>query len=347
MAKKTVNDEYPQLCADIRAGKLAPVYLLHGEESYYIDQLTQLLLDNVLTEDEKDFNLQQFYGADSTLSQVIESARSYPMFGERQLVILREMQSLDSRLSANDTEILATYLSQPQPSTILVLCHKNKKADGTRKWVKAIKKVGVVYESQKVPEYGNILQGVVAAHLREQGLNAEPQAIDALCDAIGNDLSRLFSEIDKLRITVAANKITLAQVLQHVGVSKEFNVYELQDAVAQRNVQKVERIRRYFVANPKAAPFPVLISTLFGFFSNLMLAHYTPDKSIDGLKDGLKLNFPQAKNLVQALKIYNAWKTMNNIAIIREFDARSKGARGGASVSDGDLMQELFYKLMH
>lgn len=341
------GSRYAELCADIRAGHFAPVYLLHGEESYYIDQLTQLLLDHVLTPDEKDFNLQQFFGADSTLSQVVASARSYPMFGERQLVILREMQSLDNRLSANDPELLCAYLQQPQPSTVLVLCHKNKKADGTRKWIKAIGKIGEVFDSQKVPEYGNQLQTVVADHIRSLGLKAAPQAVTTLCDFIGNDLSRMFSEIDKLRINLTGKEITMQDVLAHVGVSKEYNVYELQDAIAVRDVLKVERIRRYFVANPKAAAFQQVVANLFGYFSNLMLAHYTSDKSINGLKASLGVNYPQANNLVKSLKIYNAWKTMNNISILREFDARSKGGRGGAPVSDGELMQELFYKLMH
>lgn len=345
MAVKKTANEFPQICADIQAGNFKPVYLLHGEEEYYTDHLLQLLLDHVLEEDEKDFNLMQFYGADSTLRDVINACRAYPMMGRYQLVVLREMQSMDMR--SNNMDDLTTYLEHPMESTILVIVIKTKKADGKLRWVKRCKEVGVAYESAKVPEYGNQLQQVVKQHLKERGLKAEEQAIQALCDAIGNDLARMFSEIEKLRITLQGSKISLSDVLQHIGISREYNVWELQDAIATRNVGKVERIRRYFQANPKAGPVPPTLASLFNFFSNLMLAHYSPDKTVNGLMSSLGISFPQAKNLVPAMEIYNAWKTMNNIALLREYDARSKGARGGAAVADADLYQELFYKLMH
>ncbi len=341
MAKKT--DDFSLIKSDILAGNFKPVYLLHGEESYYIDQLTELLLEHVLTDEEKDFNLSQYYGSDCDITEVISACRRYPMMAERQMVMLREVQAVDKhRVHLDD---LCLYLDQPLESTIFVITCKTQTLTGATKLIKDCKAKGVVYQSDKVREWE--LAGVVSQMITGKGLKADPQAVDMLCNSIGSDLSRLNSEIEKLMLSLQGrSQITLDDVTQHIGISREFNVWELQSAIAKRDALKVEMIRRYFERNPKMGPSQMVISTLFGFFSNLMLAHYSPDKSQAGLMKHVGCSFPSAKDLLVALKIYNGWKTMQNISILREFDARSKGGRGGTT-PDPELLKELFYQLMH
>jgi DNA polymerase-3 subunit delta len=341
MAKKT--DAYPALKNDILRKKFAPVYFLHGEESYYIDTLTQLLLDNVLTDEEKDFNLTQFYGADTNIGDVISACRRYPMMAERQLVLLREAQMMDARSSKLDD--LEHYLEHPLESTILVICYKNKTYDARKKVMKMMASIGVVYESKKLRDYE--LPQVVNATLRERGLAIDDRALQTLCENVGTDLARLSSEVDKLCLTLQGRTITYNQVVAQIGVSKEYNNWELQTAIANRDLRKIELIRRYYASNPKANPYVVTLSVLFNFFSNLMLAHYADDKSEQGLMAALHLSSPYAtRDYRTALKIYNAWKTMYNIALIREYDAKNKGARGCALPEEA-LMQELLFKLVH
>ncbi len=341
MAKKT--DDFLSLKADILRKKFAPVYFLHGEESYYIDKLAALLIENVLTEEERDFNLTQFYGADANVGEVISACRRYPMMADRQLVVLKEAQALDAR--SNKLDDFEIYLRHPLESTVLVICYKTKSYDARKKIVKVCAEKGVVFESRKVRDYE--LPKVVLAHVRDLGLSIDERALTILCDNVGTDLSRMFSEIEKLRLTMNDKVISFEQVTAHIGVSKEYNNWELQSAVARRDLLKVEKIRRYYAQNPKSNPLVVTLSMLFNFFSNLMLAHYSDDKSESGLMRALKLpNAYAAKDYKTAMRIFNAWKTMYNIALIREYDARSKGARGG-SQSDEGLLQELLFKLLH
>jgi DNA polymerase-3 subunit delta len=341
MAKKT--DAFAAIKSDILHKKFAPVYFLHGEEAYYIDTLTQLLLDNVLSEDEKDFNLTQFYGADTTIGDVISACRRYPMMAERQMVLLREAQMMDARSSK--LEDLEHYLQHPLESTVLVICYKTKSYDARKKIMKMMASIGVVYESKKLRDYE--LPAVVTATLRERGLAIDDRGLQTLCENVGTDLARLSSEVDKLCITLKGRTITYDQVVAQIGVSKEYNNWELQSAIANRDLRKIELIRRYYARNPKANPYVVTLTVLFNFFSNLMLAHYATDKSEQGLMAALHLSSPYAtRDYRSALRIYNAWKTMSNIALIREYDAKNKGARNCAQPEEA-LMQELLFKLVH
>lgn len=344
MAKKT--DEFPLIKAQIESGQYAPIYLLHGEESFFIDQLTDLLLQRVLTEEEKDFDLMQFYGGDGqfTMGDVVAACRRFPMVAQHQLVLLREAQAIDKR--SNKLDELCLYLKQPSPTTILVLTYKTASITGATELVKLAKKIGVVYQSDKVKDYE--LPKVIPNFLQSLGVSAEPQAIDMLQNFIGADFGRLTKEVEKLRITMGSRtKITAQDVADHVGISREFNVYELVDAISRMDVLKVEMIRRYFARNPKAGPSQMVIATLFSFFQNLMLGWYVKDRNnINELMKEVGMSYPQAKAVMEGMKHYNARMTMRNITIIREFDARSKGGRGG-STPDPDLLQELFYQLMH
>ncbi len=343
MAKKT--DDFPLIKSQIEAREFAPVYLLHGEEAFFIDQLTNLLLDKVLTEDEKDFDLVQFYAGagDFTMGDVISSCRRFPMVAEKQLVLLREAQALDKR--SNKLDELCLYLKQPSPSTVLVITYKTASITGATELVKLCKKIGVVYQSDKVRDYE--LPKVLPNFLKSLGVIAEPKAIDMLQNYIGADFSRMTHEVDKLRLTMQGRtQITAQDVADHVGISREFNVFELVDAISRKDALKVEIIRLYFARNPKAGPSTMVISTLFGFFQNLMLGYYCQDRSLNGIMKEIGCSYPQAKSVIEGMRNYNARTVMRNITIIREFDARSKGGRGGTT-PDPDLQQELFYQLMH
>lgn len=344
MAKKT--DDYPLIRQQIEAGTFAPVYILHGEESFFIDQLTDLLLSRVLTEDEKDFDLVQFYGGagEFTMGDVVTTCRRFPMVAQRQLVLLREAQALDKR--SNKLDDLCLYLRQPSPTTILVITYKTSTITGASELMKLAKKQGVVYQSEKVRDYE--LPKVLPGFLQSLGVQAEPKAIDMLQNFIGSDFSRLTQEVEKLKVALQGRtKITAQDIADHVGISREFNVYELVDAISRHDVLRVEMIRRYFAQNPKAGPSQMVIATLFGFFQNLMLAYYASDRTnINVLMKEVGCSFPQAKCLIDGMKHYNARITMRNITILREYDARSKGGRGGTT-PDPELLQELFYQLMH
>ncbi len=343
MAKKT--DDFPLIKSQIEAREFAPVYLLHGEEAFFIDQLTNLLLDKVLTEDEKDFDLVQFYAGagDFTMGDVISACRRFPMVAEKQLVLLREAQALDKR--SNKLDDLCLYLKQPSPSTVLVITYKTSSITGATELVKLCKKIGVVYQSDKVRDYE--LPKVLPGFLKSLGVTAEPKAIDMLQNYIGSDFSRLTHEVDKLRISMQGRtQITEQDVADHVGISREFNVFELVEAISKKDALKVEMIRLYFARNPKAGPSTMVIATLFGFFQNLMLGYYCQDHTLNGIMKKIGCSYPQAKSVIEGMRNYNARTVMRNITIIREFDARSKGGRGGTT-PDPDLQQELFYQLMH
>ncbi|MBR0037229.1 MAG: DNA polymerase III subunit delta [Bacteroidales bacterium] len=338
--------DYASIMKDIESGKFAPIYLLYGDESYFIDRITNLLLDRVLTEEEKDFNLTQMYGADITnLGDVVSTCRRYPMMSEYQLVILREAQMLKQNAELTKYEQLEAYTAHPLPSTVFVMTMIGKKPDSRQKWIKQIQEAGgVVFESARIPEYK--LKEFLPGFLSATGLQFDDKAIQMLVDFIGSDLSRLTSELEKLKITLTGTRVTADMIASHIGISKEFNSYELVSAVAARDFRKCELIRRYFAQNPRANPIQITISVLFTFFTNVMLAHYAQDKSINGLMREIGLNYPQAKDVSSAMKIYNAWKAMQNIALLRDYDARQKGARG-VVVPDDEALQELLYKLMH
>ena len=340
------SSNFEDIRRDILAGDFQPVYLLHGEESYYIDRITDLLLERVLTDEEKDFNLTQLYASDvnrqGTLAEVITACRRYPMMAERQLVMLREVQLLERSINIDD---LSYYLEQPSASTVFVVTCKGKSFDARKKVYKLFADKGVCMESKKIRSYE--LPKVVLGELRSQGYTIEEKALTALCESVGEDLSLVFSEVAKLELSIKGKNITLDDVSSHIGVSKEYNNWELQSAIAARDLARIERIRQYFEKNPKNNPLVVTLSMLFSFFSNLMLSYYCHDKSERGLMAEIGCSYPAARDLKAAQRWCNAWHTMSNISLIREYDAQAKGARSVTGGKDYELLAELLYKLTH
>ncbi len=341
MAKKDAN-QYLEILRDIRNKNFKPVYFLMGEESYFIDLITEAIIANALTDDERDFNQTIIYGADvANYGVVVNAAKRYPMMALRQLVVVKEAQQIPN------IEMLSYYLKQPLASTILVINHKHGTVKG-KKILSEIEQAGILYESKKL--YDNQLPAFINNYVTDSGRTIEPKAMQMLADYIGSDLIRLTSELDKLRISMGEKnkRITPDDIERNVGVSKDYNNFELLNAIVTRNAHKANQIVNYFERNPKNNPLVVTISVLFGFFSNLLISYFAQDKSEQGLMQELKLRSTfQARDYITAMRNYNAFKCIDIIALIRQYDARSKGIGATANTSEGEMLREMVFKIMH
>jgi DNA polymerase-3 subunit delta len=326
---------------DILKHNFMPIYLLMGEESYFIDELTDLLEKKVLAETEKDFNMQIFYGIDSDVKAIISAARRYPMMADYQLIIVKEAQELAH------FEMLDLYAKNPMPTTVLVLNYKHGTIDKRKSVVKSIEKSGVIFESKKL--YENQIPTFVKSYFQQKSLGIEDKAAQMLTDFVGNDLSKLIQELQKLEIALPENqkRITPELVEKNVGISKDYNNYELLKAVVEKNVLLANRIVNYFERNPKDNPIMITISVLFNYFSNLLECYWLSDKSEQNVMNALNLRSSfMARDYMIGLKNYGANKVMEIISLLRIFDAKSKGI-DNVSATHGDLLKELIYKIMH
>ena len=339
MAKQEITCD--DILKELRAKQYRPVYYLMGEEPYYIDLIADYITDNILTETEKEFNLTVVYGADVDIATVINAAKRYPMMSEHQVVVVKEAQNI------RNMEELSYYLQKPLLSTILVICHKHGVLDRRKKLAAEIEKTGVLFESKKVKDAQ--LPAFITSYMKRKGIDVEPKATAMLADFVGADLSRLTGELEKLIITLPKGhtRVTPEQIEKNIGISKDYNNFELRNALVEKDVLKANKIIKYFEENPKTNPIQMTLSLLFGFFSNLMLAYYAPEKSEQGLANMLGLRTPwQAKDYLAAMRRYNGVKTMQIIGEIRYADAKSKGV-GNPSLSDGDILRELVFKILH
>ncbi|SUC12076.1 DNA polymerase III subunit delta [Prevotella pallens] len=333
---------FQDIMKDLKARRFSPIYILMGEEAYYIDQITNYIAENVLTPAEQDFNLNICFGADVSAVQVTDMAKRFPMMAEYQVVIVKEAQNIHS------LDALEKYLKNPAKTTILVWCHKNGKIDARKKVISLAEAHGVVFESKKLKEYQ--LAGFMQNYLAANKITIEPKATQMMADHIGADLSRLTSELDKVALSLSENdkRITPDIVEKEVGVSKNFNTFELRDAIVNRNVFKANQIVNYFISNPKAGSLYSFLPLLFSYFQNLMIVFYSPNnKSESDIVQilGLKNNWG-AKEYIIGMRNYSARKTMDIIAKIREVDAKSKGLNN-VSTGAGDLMKEVIFFILH
>ena len=337
------NANFEGIMRDLEAGKFAPVYYLMGDEPYYIDKIADYISEHALQPEERDFNQTILFGSDVNGSQIADLARRYPMMAERQVVIVKEAQNI------KNTEALEKYFSQPMPSTILVMCHKNGKVDGRKTaYVKAIKSAGVMFESTKLKD--RELPAFIENYLKARHVKIDVKSVQMIAENIGADLSRLVGELDKVIISLPEeNRVVTPQIVEdQIGVSKEFNGFELRDAIVSRNVYKANLIIKYFDENPKAGSLYAFLPLLFSYLQNLMIAYYAPNnKSQEAVAEWLELrNAWAAKDYMTGMRNYSGMKVMQIISKMREIDAKSKGL-DNPNTPAGELMKELIFYILH
>ena len=331
--------DHKLLLKEIRNKKFEKIYFLHGEEPYFIDVLTKAIQDNALEESERDFNQSILYGKDAEVLSLISELKSYPMMAERRLVILKEAQYFKA------IEQLESYLENPANSTIFVICYKYKTFDARKKTLKNALKNGVVFKSEKVKEYQ--LAEWIQQYIKTTGYELTSKACMLLIESLGNDLGRIVKELEKLAVLIEKGTIINENhIEENIGISKDYNVFELTNAVANKDNLKALKIVDYFEHNPKAADLVFVISNLFKFFSQIMRIHFLPNKSREAVAQALGVHPFVAGELTNAKNKYDPRKIAANIALIHEYDLKLKGV-GNTSATQGELMREMVYQLIH
>ena len=336
-----------ELLKDLKNRKYKPLYLLHGEEPYFIDLVSNYIEHSLLPEAEKGFNQTVVYGKDTDIMTVLNAAKRYPMMADYQVVLVKEAQ--DMKWGKDDDgkkgiDPVLSYLENPLPSTILVFCYKYGKFDKRKKTYKAIEKKGIVFES--TPLYDSKVPAWIEGYISDKDYKINAQASAMLSEYLGNDLSKIANELEKLMLNIAAGQeITLKLIQDNIGISKEYNVFELQAALSKKDAYKVNQIINYFEANPKANPIVLVLGNLNNYFSKVLAYHYVKDKSQQNLARELGVNPFFVKDYEQAGRSYNYQKTMQIISYLREYDLKSKGVESNAP--HGELMKELMFKILH
>ena len=334
-----------KILSELKSRKYAPVYFLQGEETYYIDLISDYIEQNVLSESEKGFNQVVLYGKDVTMAAVLTNARRFPMMAERQVVIVKEAQDIQDLNKDLGSKLLLDYLGKQVPSTVLVFCHKHKNLDKRRELGKKIEKLAVTLTTKK--SYDNQLPDFVSEYVSDKKVSMDDKAILAICEFVGNDLHRLANEIDKLIISLPKGEaITLEQVMNQVGVSKEYNIFELQRAILAKDTLLANKIVNYFETNTRKNPIIPVVAFLYSFFSKLLAATQVSDKSDKGLVSELKVSPYAARDYTMALRQYPQQKIMDNISSLREADLKLKGVNTG-SADEGQIFRELVWRLMN
>ena len=341
--KKNTGTSYETIMRDLKARHFSPIYILMGDESYYIDKISDYIAEHVLRPEERDFNQTVVFGSDISASQIVDSAKAFPMMAEKRVVIVKEAQNLKG------TEPLVKYFKQPVLSTVLVLCHKNGSIDKRKKIIPAAQVGGaVIFESKKL--YERELPGFITSYFMQHEITVEQKAAQMIADHVGADLHRLTSELDKILISFSeADRMVTPEIVEkEIGVSKDFNAFELRSAIIQRDVYKANLITKYFDNNPKAGSLFSFLPMLFSYFENLMIAFYSPNRSNENvLAQFLELrNGWAAKDYLTGLRNYSGMKTMQIISKIREIDAKSKGL-DNPNTASSELMKELIFFILH
>ncbi|MBL7473582.1 DNA polymerase III subunit delta [Robertkochia sediminum] len=335
-------DEIKTIVNDIKKGQIHPIYFLMGDEPYYIDSLTKYIENNVLQEEEKGFNQVVLYGRDVDIDEVVSQAKRYPMMAERQVVIVREAHHLSRQMDR-----FQSYAEQPQPTTVLVFAYKGKTLDKRKKVFKAVKKNGVILETKKL--YENQIPDWIRRVLKGSGYQIDPKAAEMLVEFLGNDLGRISNELDKLKGVIDKTEmITPEHIETNIGISKDFNNFELKSAIAERNVLKAGRIIRYFAQNPSDNPVLLSVALLHSFFSQVLAYQGLPnhnDKYEVAKAIGVRGVYP-LRDISTAARNYPMKKVSAIISVLREIDAKSKGV-GVYQLPPGDLYKELMFKIMY
>lgn len=334
--------EYGQILQELRNKQYRPVYFLHGEESYFIDEIAHFVEKNVLTESERAFNQTTFYGKDVNHMDVVDTARRYPMMASRQVVLLKEAQDMKSLAE------LLTYVERPMESTLLVICHKHKRYNFNSKFGKALKKNALVFESK--PLYDNQVPAWISAYLKSKKLKITPRASELIAEYLGADLSKVANELDKLAINLPpGTEVNDQHIEANIGISKDYNIFELQRALGQRDVLKANRIINYFAANPRKNPMPVLIGALYSYFSKVYMYHAAKNLPEKELLTTLQLRSNYfLKEYRATARNFPPAQAEKAITLLKEYDLKSKGVGyNNTGKPEGELMKELVWRLLH
>lgn len=333
-------DEVVKIVNEIKQGNIKPLYFFMGEEPYYIDRLTEYMEANLLPEEDKSFNQMVLYGKDVSIDEVISNAKRYPMMADRQVIIVKEAQELSRTI-----EKLESYAENPQPTTVLVFAYKYKTLDKRKKVTKLLEKVGVVYESKKM--YDNQVGDWIKRILSGKNYGIEPKAAAMLVEFLGNDLSKINNELDKLMIILPKGSTITPKIIEdNIGISKDYNIFELRKAIGERDELKAYKIADYFSQNPKDNPLVMTTGLIFGFFSQLLQYHGLKDRNPSNVARLLKVNPYFVKDYDIALRNYPMKKVSAVVAALRDIDVKSKGV-GANSISQGDLMKEMLVKIFN
>ncbi len=334
--------KYDNIVEDLKNRIYHPLYFLSGEEPYFIDKISKIIENTVLAESEKDFNQVIVYGREISIIEILSLAKQYPVFGNYRVVIVREAQNLRN---IEKSEILKTYLKNPVPTTILVFDYKYKKVDGRTEFAKLLGKTGVYFQSKKLWDY-QVPDWIVGA-MRDKGfLISQPTSI-VLSENLGNDLSKIENELTKLEINLeTGTEITPELIEEHIGISKDYNVFELQNSLGSRNVEKVNKIIYYFGSNPKENPAIKVIAILFTYFKKIFLYHFLTDKSDNNVAARLSVNRFFVKGYRVAASNYSKQKLRKVFSILREYDLKTKGVES-APMEDGEIMREMIFKILN
>lgn len=333
-------DQVKALVEDIKNGKLKPVYFLMGEEPYYIDRISEFIEENVLEAHEKEFNQMVLYGKDVSVDDIVSQCKRFPMMAKYQVVIVKEAQDLNRTI-----EKLHTYTDNPQPSTILVMNYKYKKLDKRKSLYKSVFKNGVVFESKKM--YDDKVPQWISRVLAGQNYSITPKAAQMLVEFLGTDLSRISNELNKLKIVLAeGTQIKPEHIEENIGISKDFNNFELREAIGSKNGLKAHQIINYFAENPKDNPMVLTLALLFNFFSQLLHLHGLNDKSPRAVASALKIHPYFVNEYITAARNYPMKKVSSIIGMLHEYDVKSKGV-GSRSATQGDLLKEMLVRILN
>jgi len=334
---------YQNIITDLKNRKFSPIYLLNGEEPYYIDDVSNYIEKHVLSEPEKGFNQTVLYGKETDFITIVNNAKRYPMMAEYQVILIKEAQHLE--WNKESVNILQSYLEAPLKSTILVFCYKYAKFDKRKKIYKAFDSKGIIMESNKL--YDNKIAEWITDYAKNAGYKVQLSAASLMAEYLGTDLSKIVNELDKMFLNIPKNReINNADIQDNIGISKDFNVFELNKALAYRDILKANQIIDYFAANPKSNPAPVVLGALGTYFTKVLKFHYAEDKSKAGVAKLIGVHPFFADEYLIAGRNYNKWKTFNIVSLLREYDLKSKGV-DTPNNDIGPLLKELIYKILH
>ena len=328
---------------NIKNKEFLPIYFFHGEEAYYIDIAVKALENDVLTEDEKAFNQTVVYGKDTNYNEILSLAKQYPMMGDKQLIIVKEAQDL--KFNDEETKILEKYVENPVESTILVFAHKHKKVDSRKKVFKTLDKAKMLFHSEPVKDYN--LAKWIDDEARNLQIKLAPGISQLLADYLGNDLSRIANELNKMKLVLKDGEVLDGKLVEtHIGISKEFNVFELQKVLGKKDANTAFKIAYYMGKNPKTNPIVMTIGNLYNFFSNVVLYHTVSHQSPPTIASELGINPYFVKNYAEAARLYPLKFATRIISVLREIDLKSKGL-GAVNMDEGELLKEMVYKIIN